>query len=652
MSRGRNPRDNQPHHAQSTPTSQAPTSGHGFINPYNFVRVAAFDPYCETPRTHEKFAGLSGRITVTLENVSPLCLPDSDASQEFLIQTGPNRNKKRWRKEFSRLNDGRPYIPASSIKGMLRSVAEAASNSCFPVFNSNMAVFRDNRSHIPTSIGVGRLVIQPNNNLGLLDPGVRPYPGMFSRRGLFNQINRPHSRAATTRPSPAGLNIHDSVKQIYLQMIKDDNFTLKENNVERGPRPTEKKWLRDFANATGQGDLWCYRCHATNPNLVVNIGRNFRYKWAYNPREALHSAFHPCDTPDSLCLCCGIFGMTEERENSSSINQGEVNSLAGKISVSPAFWARGTRQLFDIDDPKILGTPKYSCRSFYLHSDSGSFNVAQDEYIRVDSGNVVPNAVRGRKFYWHHTQFCNANWTEQDWQIYLNRRRKPNGSRPAETDQNAKIQALLPGAQFDFTIDFENLSSPQLGLLLWTIALPDISNSAHHLGLGKPNGMGSIVLRIRRIQLIDRKERYTSVFATGITTDVTVSSQDPNATVDLSQAPFDEYINAFRSQMEALSGGTTFADLPNIADLRIILCRDYPHQATLPSSIVGTSSISVPITYPPGQANAPTDVNDPHPEDLHYKWFGVKRWSERLLSIQEIALGQRQTLIPAYQQRR
>ena len=170
--------------------------------------------------------------------------------------------------------------------------------------------------------------------------------------------------------------------------------------------------------------------------------------------------------------------------------------------------------------------------------------------------------------------------------------------------------------------------------------------------IGKASWNELVVLRIRRIQLIDRRERYTTIFATGTTMDVNVGAQDPNATVDLSQAPFDSYINVFRSQMEALSGGTAFTDLPNIADLRIILSRDYPQQATLPSFIAATSSPSVPITYPPGQANTPTDVNDPHPEDLHYKWFGVKKWSERLLSIQEIALGQRQTLVPAFQTRR
>ena len=54
MSRGSNPRTNQPHRSQPTPSSQAPTSGHGFINPYNFVRLACFVPYREAPRTPRK----------------------------------------------------------------------------------------------------------------------------------------------------------------------------------------------------------------------------------------------------------------------------------------------------------------------------------------------------------------------------------------------------------------------------------------------------------------------------------------------------------------------------------------------------------------------------------------------------------------------
>lgn len=651
MSSMRHQRSGQPSRgaARRSQPAQPPRTGPGFINPYNFVRTACFDPYRAAPRAHEKFAGLSGRITCELENVTPLCLPDPEASQELLIQAGPNRGKKRWRKGFSRLGDGTLYLPGSSIKGMLRSVAEAASNSCFSILTKNLGVFRDNRSHIPGNRGVGRLVVHANGNLRLVDPcpGSVPHPGLFSHRGLFNQEkNRPHRQGAANKAPTSGLHIPTSVKRLYERMIEDEHFTLKPQNqaVARRPNPNDEEWLLDFANRTGQGDVWWYRCHASNPNLVVTFGRNFRYKWAYDPRRALDTSYYPCDDPDSLCPCCEMFGMVEDRDETTPASEGEVNATAGKISIGPARYIGGRQQLFWIDDPKILGTPKYSCRSFYLHSDSGAFNVKRDEYIRIVKGEIMPNPLRGRKFYWHHTKVCDRNWTEQQWQAYLDRQSKLDGTQPPETDQNAQVQAVMPGARFDFTIDFENLSPFQFGLLLWSLTLPDVSNGAHRLGLGKPIGLGSILLRIRRIQLIDRGQRYASVFSTGVTVDMKADPQDPNAGVDLTAAPFGDYLVVFRSQMEAWSGGTPFIEMPNIADLRVILGQDQPAQVTLPLHLPGAPADAVPITYPPGP-DVPTNSEDPHPEELHHNWFGTKGkgWSEPLLTIQEIARGCRQT---------
>ena len=117
----------------------------GFINPYNFVRWAPAVHKCAPP-THEKFAGRSGRITVELTNITPLCIPDPKETDKFPIKDDP-KGKERFWKPFMRV-DGRPYIPGSSLKGMLRSVAEAVSNSCYLVFadkGDDPAVFRDNR---------------------------------------------------------------------------------------------------------------------------------------------------------------------------------------------------------------------------------------------------------------------------------------------------------------------------------------------------------------------------------------------------------------------------------------------------------------------------------------------------------------------------
>jgi CRISPR-associated protein (TIGR03986 family) len=711
---------------QHSQPMQAPTTGVGFINPYNFVRVACFNPHHASPRTHEKFAGLSGRITCVLENVTPLCLPDSEASHEFVIQSGPNQGNKRWRKEFSQLSDGTLYLPGSSIKGMLRSVAEAASNSCFTILTSDLAVFRDNRNYAVNHRRLGRLVktgddawamqdIHPDNGIPPASPqnpvniwNERKRLYEEERANLFPDPNRHKPEPSNTeeRYQRSGISFRwydflrgvfgDTERRDYDQngdpliirrgrrIIQDrrpkdpqrregepvvirwpvaeervsPQHNLEPEAVDLYQRTVNSEAFRRFHNervyledwqqqylAPQDDEIYWYRHRRNSPNgKVCEFGRNFRYKWAYDPRDAVDPSHRPCSNPSDLCICCQMFGMVEERDETASTMQGEVNALVGKISISPARWIGGMRQLFWIDDHKILGTPKYSCRSFYLNSDSGSFNVEGDEYVRVVGGQVVPNPIRGRKFYWHHTKVCDPNWTEQQWQAYINRRDKPDGARSPETDQNAQLQALMPGARFEFTIDFENLTSWQLGLLLWSLALPDVPNGAHHLGLGKPIGLGSTVLRIRRIQLIDRGRRYASMFATGVATDVEADPQDQNAVVDVSIPPFGDYIGAFRSQMEAWSSGTPFLDLPNIADLLIILSQDQPAQATLPPHLPGASADAVPITYPPGP-DVPTNPEDPHPEELHHNWFGTKgrKWAERLLTIQEIARGCRQT---------
>ena len=75
-----------------------PTDGPGFINPYNFV---SFGPQDQPPVrleriSHEKFSGLSGEIICELTNLTPLCIPDPEATKEIRVQTdqGPKSVKK------------------------------------------------------------------------------------------------------------------------------------------------------------------------------------------------------------------------------------------------------------------------------------------------------------------------------------------------------------------------------------------------------------------------------------------------------------------------------------------------------------------------------------------------------------------------------
>lgn len=128
-----------------------------FLNPYNFVRflspvdsakelVKATGPMAEklmalglnnmpqqeipvtarkllgkcTPPPHDRYIGIAGKIVCSLEAVTPLFVSDSENVE-------PREEHKSY--EFFKMN-GEYTLPGSSLRGMVRSVFEAATNSC------------------------------------------------------------------------------------------------------------------------------------------------------------------------------------------------------------------------------------------------------------------------------------------------------------------------------------------------------------------------------------------------------------------------------------------------------------------------------------------------------------------------------------------
>lgn len=606
----------------------------GFINPYNFVQWLPYVHRC-MPRTHEKFAGLSGRIIIELTNITPICIPDTEKTIKKPIGNGKERDCKPFMKV-----DNKPYIPGSALKGMLRSVAEAASNSCYSIFVENMAVFRDNRKYIPESQCVGVLNQKSNGSLFLADPspGKSVSTVTFSKRGLFYQDKRSyHPRG--NNPKATRQIIPNEIRDNYKCMIDDDNFTLKDQNREYRPSKTQSDLLLNF---TGN-EPWWFR-EASIPikskgvsRKVITFGRNFRYKWAYNPLNALPENLYPCDKPNDLCPCCSIFGMVEQKQDSQR-DEGEVNAIAGKISIGPARWVSGNYIYKTAEDHKILGSPKFSCRSFYLKpTDENSFDVGTDEFASIENGKIVTNHIRGRKFYWHQDKL----WDDKNDIKYIERlqyidEKTKEVISPEKTDQNAVIEILLPQVKFEFAIEFENLSDWQLGLLLWSIELPDVPEGAHHIGLGKPIGLGTVTLKAKQIDMICRKERYTNLFATGVKKCESIDLKDANG-------EFGKYVNSFLHRMVEWHK-MDFQDLPNIKDLMIILSRQRP---------TCVQKGKVEIMYPPGDdpynpnKKPDPDKDNVHPSELHYEWFcRTKKWRQRLFTIQEIADGKYQDFKP------
>lgn len=146
---------------QSAPVAPPPPKT--FHNPYNFIPAPprkTDDPDLGDgkPAGHDRYRPnlWSGRIAVSLTTETPLLLPDAaratehDGHKTFHVRIGP---------------DKRPYLPPTTIKGMLRSAYEAVTNSRMGIFHGHedrlayRMIAQDGLKMVPARIENGRIVL-------------------------------------------------------------------------------------------------------------------------------------------------------------------------------------------------------------------------------------------------------------------------------------------------------------------------------------------------------------------------------------------------------------------------------------------------------------------------------------------------------------
>lgn len=119
-----------------------------FVYPYNFVphggpRRGDHQPQgmgADQPFKHlHRFDGLTGRIEYTLTTLSPLFVADSEGTTIYELPPGGEEHRHRVMDFFN--VQGRLCFPGTSLKGVVRSVAEAASNSTMGVLGEHRERF-------------------------------------------------------------------------------------------------------------------------------------------------------------------------------------------------------------------------------------------------------------------------------------------------------------------------------------------------------------------------------------------------------------------------------------------------------------------------------------------------------------------------------
>lgn len=556
-------------------------------NPYNFV--PGDTPIKEKAQTKSlsKFGGLSGSINCLISNEAPL-----------MIGGKRYENTEPKKIDFFKI-DGKPAIPGTSLKGMVRSVLEAVTNSCFAIFDEGRLDYRE--TDIASKLKAGQ-VTHIQNGRGSIKTMERGWIAMQDRSNTVSGKQRGAPRSFKLASVPEGTNSGD---RVWIKYVKIDEY----RNSRRRPVPGPFYLIADISStkkpgytegiykitgrsignkkreriffSTGRSAIYSFskeeaedyndilehqkerqknrhfKLLKTN-NLSINSlvyfmadGREAksisrvevpRIKYEKSRRDLLPDEYRACKDSSNLCAACRLFGFVSKDKETAD------EAIAGRVSFSDAIHAGGSGEMKDYQSIKVLGTPHPTSYNFYLIDPSDPKTVRNydgskviSERGKTDSDQKGEVEIRGRKFYYH-----NAN--SDDMGKYLHSGDSP----PARL--RSQVKPVLRDNIFRFKIRFRNLSKFELGMLLYCLKLE--GNLRHKLGMGKPIGFGTVKIVINSMELVeDPKSQYLEF---------------TNTSPKQEKKEINSYVEHFKAQVTELAG-KPFDQLLNIQKLKIIL---------------------------------------------------------------------------------
>jgi hypothetical protein len=258
------------------------------MNPYNFVRLQEMAtgarqipvPHSAYTQEHAGQPVFSGRLTCTLTTFSPTMIL-SHTPQDFHEQN----EHKIFRQFFHRPDDVRPMIPATSLKGMARAIAEAASNSCLSVIQeAHGARWPNILSGYPPSLhfcgrGEANPYVLPDNTDG--PPSLCPACRIF---GTAPQQESGGSRAGLyPRAFQGKARFHDAHLVSDLAQAHDREYTL---IALLEPKLSQKVWYYDTRRGSSNHPLAGRKFYYHHDTLEPLTGPRSRFNSTIRPVRA------------------------------------------------------------------------------------------------------------------------------------------------------------------------------------------------------------------------------------------------------------------------------------------------------------------------------------------------------------------------------
>lgn len=465
-----------------------------FVNPYNFIPLEG---------ERAKYAGIkeneqlfTGEISYSVLIKSPLFIPSTKSEIEVIKfmdkRTGKEKEFKHRKYSFFSYGDGKPIIPGSEIRGMLRGNFEILTNSCLSSLESDMQLSK--RTSEPFKKGL----IRSDGNRYLLyeadSDKCRPAETKafgeatkiwyFRKNGFASNISMEKGRrdccgylikgyfggrkewhhafylTDETKPKEVALDVLDKVLGEYKRIGKHT--------------------YEEYANAlnmfrAGNGEDYFPVYYSEVGETIYLSPACFTREIYGNTLKTCAGTYKPCESQEDMCPTCALFGMLAG-------NGENVTSRIRFSDLTSNKYCYGKEVTL-----KELLSPRLNNMEFYLKRPSeDAVFWTYDYYIRKDGTLVFGTPeLNGRKFYWH-----NLNIKEAD---YVAWKRK----------LNVTVTPIKSG-RFSGKLYFKDVSESELRQIVWLLNAGEYETIAskkhgYKLGAAKPLGFGSVAISVDEI---------------------------------------------------------------------------------------------------------------------------------------------------------
>lgn len=490
----------------SQSTSGKKQSGFAWA-PYNFIPLnktivegqapARFDSYKKNRHT--------GYIRCNLEALTPLYLRDTYTPEELSKKEQGEDNPD----FFSPGN--RIKIPGSSLRGMVRNLVEIISWSKFGFFEDKLLFYRglaDKNADFRKEYQRNMSSYQERKttykfNAGYLQRQGLEYfiiPARIENGKQFVQVKKQsrnkefvfekqlNGKYLVISGNMQGkkrdwlINPPDSpTKRIPVPEKDVLAYNMDDNRYEDKNKRHDGNLMR-MLSSFSEGMVPCFYVtwKDAQGKERVSFGHTGYFRLAYN--YTIGDYLPESHKKESIDFAQSIFGSADKKFSTrvyfedAELMPNQQNVVFEKASV-----------------PQILSGPKPTTFQHYLEADDGKpchWN------IRKYNDTIT---IRGNKLYWHRN---NPNWE-------MGKKEQDKGKKKENKNIITQMRPIKKGTLFEFKIRYENLTDEELGLLLFTLDLPQ--GHCYKLGMGKPLGLGSV--KITPTLYVDsRKERYSKLF--------------------------------------------------------------------------------------------------------------------------------------------